>query len=433
MTSTPEGLDQALQDLDLVRKIAQRVGTPFYLYSAAEIRRRIGEIKKLAGAPGLQARYGMKACSAPRILQEMKAHGIWIDAVSGNEVLRALKAGFAAGSEPPVILFTADVFRDNALPAIIEHRIFPNIGTPQMITDLAQAGYRGPIGVRINPGFGHGHVKECDTGGPSSKHGIWFEEMDEIRRLARRHGFPITLLHAHIGTGPEIAEFQTNIRRLVEFFLELIPDYPEAAAVNLGGGIPHPYRPGAPRLDLEECARVLHRSQASLSERAGRPIRLEIEPGRYFAASGAALITRVCGLKSTRTNAKGPGQTFVLVDAGFCDLVRPAMYGSYHHMEVLGKGGGPEEPLVVAGPLCESGDVFTRDAADLILPRPLPRPAAGDLIAIRDAGAYGEAMHSNYNSIGRAPQVWLDGGRTRLISRRETLDDLARSECDEEI
>ncbi len=433
MTSTPEGMDQALQDLDLVRKIAQRVGTPFYLYSAAEIRRRIGEIKKLVGAPGLQARYGMKACSAPHVLHEMKAHGIWIDAVSGNEILRALKAGFAAGSDPPVILFTADVFRDNALPAVIEHRIFPNIGTPQMIADLARAGYRGPIGVRINPGFGHGHVKECDTGGPSSKHGIWFEEMDEVQRLARRHGCPITLLHAHIGTGPEIAEFQTNIRRLVDFFLDLLRSLPEAAAVNLGGGIPHPYRPWEQRLDLEECAAVLRRSQAALSERAGRPIRLEIEPGRYFAASGAALITRVCGLKSTRTNIKGAGQTFVLVDAGFCDLVRPAMYGSYHHMEVLGKSGGPEEPLVVAGPLCESGDVFTRDASDLILPRPLPRPEAGDLIAIRDAGAYGESMHSNYNSIGRAPQVWLDGARTWLISRRETLEDLARSECDQEI
>jgi diaminopimelate decarboxylase len=110
------------------------------------------------------------------------------------------------------------------------------------------------------------------------------------------------------------------------------------------------------------------------------------------------------------------------------------MYGSYHQIDVLGKNGGETEPLVVAGPLCESGDVFTRDDAELLVPRELPRPATGDLLAIRDAGAYGYAMSSNYNSIGRAPQLWLEeDGSVEMISRRESLEDLLRAETSERL
>ena len=144
------------------------------------------------------------------------------------------------------------------------------------------------------------------------------------------------------------------------------------------------------------------------------------------------LVSRVKDIKQTQTNEKGPGNTFVMVDAGFNDLVRPAMYGSYHHISIVGQGAGrPPEPLVVAGPLCESGDVFTRDEHELLDPRPLPRPEAGDLLVLHDAGAYGYAMSSNYVSIGRAAQVFWDGSRATLVARRETLDDVVRAECEE--
>jgi diaminopimelate decarboxylase len=146
----------------------------------------------------------------------------------------------------------------------------------------------------------------------------------------------------------------------------------------------------------------------------------------------ALLVCRVQDIKQTRANDKGPGQTFVMVDAGFTDLVRPAMYGSYHHMSVVGAGAGrAPEPLAVAGPLCESGDVFTRDDKELLDPRPLPRPEPGDLLVLHDAGAYGAAMSSNYVSLGRAPQVLWDGGRATLIARRETVDDVTRAETEE--
>ena len=117
-------------DPALLQRLAEKVGTPFWLYDADVLRQRIADVKRLASSPGIQARYAMKACSTTQVLREMAAADIWIDAVSGNEALRALRAGFPAGSTPPAVCFTADVLRDNALAVIIEHSLLPNIGSP---------------------------------------------------------------------------------------------------------------------------------------------------------------------------------------------------------------------------------------------------------------------------------------------------------------
>ncbi len=418
-------------DRATLEDVASKVGTPFYIYSGEELRKRANEVLSIVEAEGAQARYAMKACSTRKILEELQSLGFWIDAVSGNEILRAVQAGFAPGQNPPTVLYSADVFRDNAIEAIKEHHALPNVGTPHMIDQLAEADYRGAIGIRINPGFGHGHVQQCDTGGPSSKHGIWYEDLEDSIARCKKYGFPIKLIHAHIGTGPAIGEFQTNIKRLVEYYSSIITSFDEVDAVNLGGGIPHPYREGDKRIDIAACRDLVSEAQKTLSEKAGRSIRIEIEPGRYVVAASATLVGRVCGLKDTRDNEKGPGQRFVTVDAGFCDLVRPTMYGSYHRIEVPGREGESLTPQVIAGPMCESGDVFTRDSDELLDPRPLPNLEIGDLLTIHDAGAYGFTMSSNYNSLGRVPQVWYDNGQAHLVSRRQVLEDLIREECDE--
>ena len=420
-------------DPALLSSIAATTGTPFWLYDAAVIRQRIANIKQLTDAPGLQARFAMKACPATRILREMADNGIWIDAVSGNEVLRALRAGHAAGQEPPVVCYTADVFRDNALAVVLENGVLPNIGSMGMIGELAAAGYRGKISVRVNPGFGHGHVNSCDTGGPSSKHGIWFQDLDQTVALATKHGMKISMLHAHIGSGPQFQELLENLGHLASEFAALIPGLPDIEAISLGGGIPHNYRDATAVQPLDALRELFAAARTRVSDAAGRGLRLEIEPGRYYVAPACTLVTRVTDMKQTTANAKGDGATFAMVDAGFVDLVRPAMYGSWHGISVVGRAtDAPTEPIVVAGPLCESGDVFTRDETELLQPRALPRPVPGDLIAIRDAGAYGYAMSSNYNSIGKAPQIWLEpSGSLTQISRRETLEDILKAETDE--
>ena len=419
-------------DNTTIRSIAAKVGTPFWLYDASVIRQRIADINFMTSAPNVQARFAMKACPATKVLREMAAAGIWIDAVSGNEALRALHSGHAPGNNPPVVCFTADVFRDNALEVVLQNGLLPNIGSPGMIRQLQAAGYSGPVSLRINPGFGHGHVNTCDTGGPSSKHGIWFQQLSAVRAAAESAGLRIVMLHAHIGSGPQHQELHDNLTRLAVEYAELVPHFPDLEAVSLGGGIPHNYRDPHAQIPLGPLRELFTSCQQRISDAAKRTLRLEIEPGRYYVAPGCRLITEVHDVKETTTNEKGAGATFAMVDAGFVDLVRPAMYGSYHHIEILDSTAAPE-PIVLAGPLCESGDVFTRGGADEELqPRMLPRPKVGDLVALHDAGAYGYAMSSNYNSIGRAPQVWVEpDGTTELISRRETIDDILKAETNE--
>jgi len=422
--------------------IASQVGTPYYLYDAVILRARMDEVARTAAPDGarggeLRARYAMKANSNHFVLAAAREAGLWIDAVSGNEVERARRAGFEGGHEPPIIMYTADVFRDNALRAVLEHGVLPNVGSPGMIRELHEAGYAGPIALRVNPGFGHGHVQSCDTGGPSSKHGIWLDDIAATRDAAQAAGYPVVALHAHVGTGPEISEFDLNMRRLVDVFDALLQQFPDARSVNFGGGIPHAYRLEAQRYDLAGFRTLMLEASSTLSESAGRPVSLEVEPGRYPVAGSCILVARVTDVKETRTNEKGPGQRFVMVDAGFNDLIRPAMYGSYHHISVVAaSGNAPAEgrasqSVVVAGPLCESGDVFTRDDQELLVPRELPSPQPGDLLVLHDAGAYGYAMASNYVSMGRAPQLAFDDGAVTLISRRETLDDMLRAEVSE--
>lgn len=425
---TPDPLPQGL-----LEKIADRVGTPYWLYNIRTLRKRVAAVQHLTQRPGIQSRFAMKACPATRVLTEMQKGGIWIDAVSGNEVLRARRAGFSGGMKPPEILFTTDVFRDNALEVLREHEIMPNIGSPGMCRQLHEMGYNGPISIRANPGFGHGHVNACDTGGPSSKHGIWMSGLAEAAAQATQFGMQVAMLHAHIGSGPKLPELLHNLQRLVHFFAELLPHFPEVNAVSLGGGIPHNYRNPADPIDPEPIRPLLNDAQTRLSQAAGRDIRVEIEPGRFFIAPVATLVTRVTDIKKTQQNEKGRGATFAMVDAGFNDLIRPAMYGSYHRISISGKEDLPSDhEYVVAGPLCESGDVFTRDESELLVPRALPAIAPGDLLLLHDAGAYGYAMSSNYNSIGRAPQLSLEeDGTVHQFSRRETIDDLLKAEATE--
>ena len=323
-------------------------------------------------------------------------------------------------------MLTSDVFRDNALTTVLEHGVLPNVGSPGMIRELRDAGYRGPIALRANPGFGHGHVQAVDTGGPSSKHGVWHEDLDEARCPGRR-GPPADRGAArprrHRPEGGRVRRQHAQADRLLRA---------AAAGVPRGRGGELRRRPAAPLPP--------RRARPSTSPATGRSCwrprsACRRRPGARCASrsSPAAIPWPAWGCWSAgsrtssgrATNSKGPGHTFVMVDAGFNDLVRPAMYGSYHHMSVVGAGAGrPPEPLVVAGPLCESGDVFTRDDHELLDPRPLPRPEPGDLLVLHDAGAYGASMSSNYVSLRPRPAGVL--GRRPGHPHRPPRDDRRR-------
>lgn len=420
---------RAADNRDLLEELAASYGTPFWIWDGKVLGARINGVLSATEAEGVQARYAMKASPATRVLQTMRQAGVWIDSVSGNEVLRARHAGYPGGTQPPEICFTADVFRDNALQVVLEEGVLPNVGSPGMVADLKKAGYAGPISLRVNPGFGHGHVNECDTGGPSSKHGVWITDARKVLSAAEEAGMAIVMIHAHIGSGPQFEELEANLKKLADEFAAIVPEFQALEAVSLGGGIPHDYRNEEADIPVENLAGLFSKAQEMLSEAAGRPLRLEIEPGRFYVAPAAVLVTRVTDVKETESNEKGPGVTFAMVDAGFVDLARPAMYGSYHRITLPGHEERGTKEVVVAGPLCESGDVFTRDDSEMLQPRTLPEPQAGDLMVLHDGGAYGYAMASNYNSLGRAPQLWLeDDGTVSEVTRRETVEDILKLE-----
>src|SRR5882724_4601038 len=288
---------------ELLQGLAKKVGTPFWICDAVLLRERIGIIKRLTRGEGFQARYAMKALPATRILKEMLEAGIWIDAVSGNEVLRARRAGFPGSS----ILCTSDVFRNGAIAVLREHGVMPNLGSPGMLGELQAAGYAGPISLRVNPGFGHGHVNACDTGGPSSKHGIWLSDIGDVATRAERFGMTVTMLHAHIGSGPKFPELLDNMRRLAKEFVEFIPKFPKLTAVSLGGGIPHNYRDATDQPSLEPLRSVLEEARTSFCKAAERDVRLEIEPGRYLVAPATTLVAHVTDVKRTEQNERGKG------------------------------------------------------------------------------------------------------------------------------
>jgi diaminopimelate decarboxylase len=198
-------------------------------------------------------------------------------------------------------------------------------------------------------------------------------------------------------------------------------------AFSIGGGLSTPYREGDQPVDLQRYARTWAVARAEVEAMLGHPVRMEIEPGRYLVAESGYLVAEVRAVK--QMGAKH----YILVDAGFNDLMRPAMYGAYHRMSLCSADGQPLagalQATVVAGPLCESGDVFTQNDEELT-PQLLPTAKVGDLLVIHDAGAYGASMSSNYNSRPLLPELLIENDGLRLIRRRQTVQELLALELD---
>lgn len=405
-----------------VRDIISTFGAPVYVYSLTALRASIAEIKRLSPV----ARYAMKACSNVGILREMLREGIKIDAVSVFEVRRALRAGF----KPEDICFTSDVFfdREDAFYCIM-NGIYCNCGTLGMISEYGRAlkqlgeGSR-RISIRINPGEGHGHSRQTNTGGPYSKHGIWYQNLDSVKAIAREHGLSVTGVHMHIGSGGDMEHLKRITGKLVEFARH----FEELEVVNFGGGLPYQYHPDKPQEDISSYRPILEERAKSLEDYFGRKIVCEIEPGRRFVAGCGYLLGEVRSLNHT-FDESGARLDYVLVNIGFCHLIRPLLYDAYHPIWFVGDELGPEQDLIIAGPLCESGDILTQEN-DEPAPRRLPMPKVEDIIVVGGTGAYGFAMASNYNSQPLIPEVMVDGDQYILARRRQNLEDLVREEID---
>ena len=398
----------------LVQRLAREYGTPLYAYDADLIRERIESLCAFD-----VVRFAQKACSNLHILRLMRAEGVLVDAVSLGELERAVRVGYTGEGDRPGGGYTADIVTEEALDRILELDVPLNVGSAD---SLEQLGRRKPghrVWLRVNPGFGHGHSRKTNTGGEWSKHGIWHAYLDEAVRHIEKYRLDLQGLHMHIGSG---TDFQ-HLKRVCEAMVSEVATLGlDLRAISTGGRLPIPYRDGDSSIDTDALFLLWDAARKRIEARIGHSLGLEIEPGRYLVGEAGILVAEI-----RATKRMGPNR-FVLVDAGFDNLVRPAMYGSYHEISVVPREGGvatgPKEPTVVGGPLCESGDVFTQEEGGVVVPRDLPIAAVGDLVVFHDVGAYAASMASNYNSRTLAPEVLVEGEETRLIRRRQSIDDL---------
>jgi len=400
-----------------VADLAHLFGTPTFVYDAAMIRRRVADLAAFD-----VVRYAQKACSNLSILDLIRREGVLVDAVSAGEIHRALAAGYTPIGDPPPIVYTADIFDVEALHLCVDREIHVNCGSPDMIDQFGEAAPGRNITLRINPGFGHGHSQKTNTGGKQSKHGIWHEQIAECLDRAARHRLKVTGLHVHIGSGTDLDHLSQVCGALETAAVEIGASL---QSVSVGGGLPVVYRPEDVYVDLEAYFALCNAMRKRLQERFGHAVRLEIEPGRFLVAESGYLLAEIRAVKRQDDN------TFYLLDAGFNNLARPVLYGAYHPIALAPADGNVHRrthEVIVGGPLCESGDIFTQAEGGFVVPRRLPEARVGDWLGIECAGAYGFVMGSNYNSRPLAAEVLIDDGRARLIRRRQTFDDLIHGE-----
>ncbi|MHB9796206.1 diaminopimelate decarboxylase [Pseudomonas sp. MT3] len=401
--------------LPRAEQLALQFGTPLWVYDAATIR---GQIERLKSFDII--RFAQKACSNLHILRLMREQGVKVDAVSQGELLRALAAGYSCREDESEIVFTADLLDRATLETVVEHGIPVNAGSIDMLRQLGDVAPGHPVWLRINPGFGHGHSNKTNTGGEHSKHGIWHSDLHAALDVIRERGLRLVGLHMHIGSGVDYG----HLAQVGEAMLGLVRLVRDAghdlSGISAGGGLSIPYRDGDPEVDTAHYFQLWDNARKAAEDVVGHKLHLEIEPGRYLVAQAGCLLSEVRATKDAGRNH------FVLVDAGFNELMRPSMYGSYHGISVLAGDVASREVIdtVVAGPLCESGDVFTQGDGGVVIPRALPRAQVGDLLLIHDTGAYGASMSSNYNSRPLIAEVLLDGADTRLIRRRQRVEEL---------
>jgi len=394
-------------------ELAKKYGTPLYVMSESVIREKYRNMFHAMSSKYQKIRifYAAKANTNLSVLRILRDEGAYVDSVSPGEVFLALKSGFPSEK----ILFTGTSVTDDELRFLLNSGVKINIDSISQLRRLLKMVTPDFISIRVNPEIGAGHHEHVITAGKQSKFGLWEDDLLKAYEIARAHGVRQFGLHMHIGSGVlNIEPFALAVERLLQIG-KRVHDTLNISfdLVDIGGGFGVPYRPEEKALDIGLFSdKILALIKQRLEEYGlGEPT-LGFEPGRYIVAEAGILLSAVNTIKTT------PFKKYAGIDAGFNTLIRPALYGSYHHIVVANKmNENPCEVYDIAGPLCESGDILGRD-------RRLPELQEADLLAILNAGAYGFAMSSQYNSRPRPAEILVNRGRDALVRNRETLEDL---------
>ncbi|MCR9248453.1 MAG: diaminopimelate decarboxylase [bacterium] len=394
-------------------ELVDRFGTPLYVYSGAAIDDRAARLRAAFGEDAVIC-YAVKANSNLSLLRRLAAQGLGFDLVSGGEIERLAAANLSAaqgvfagvGKEPWEI--------EAAVAAGI---LFFNVESEHELPLLAAAaratGRTIPVALRLNPNVAAGTHAYITTGKSENKFGIALARAAEVvRAIVDEPGLELRGYHVHLGSQLRSVQPYVDALDRVAAFADADPRHRDGVThYDLGGGFGISYGEG---LELDVAA-VAEQLLPRLEDRGWTPV---LEPGRYLVGDAGVLVTRVLGGKQQG------GTEFVLVDAAMNDLLRPALYQADHPIAPVAPArAGPSRRVDVVGPVCETGDFLARG-------RELPPLAAGDLLAVFGAGAYGASMASNYNSRRRPAEVLVDGGTARLIRRRESFTQLFQNEVD---
>jgi diaminopimelate decarboxylase len=390
--------------------IAAQFDTPLYVYDAETISRQYNKLTSSFPGVRLKVKYACKALTNLEILKYMQSLGAGCDAVSIEEVQIALMAGFS----PDEILFTPNGVSFDEIKAAVSAGVKINIDNISILEQFGhEYGSSQSCCIRLNPHIAAGGNLHIQTGHIDSKFGISIHQLRHIERIVKTCDMKINGLHIH--TGSEILDSSVFIR-MAELLFDAAVNFPDLEFIDFGSGFKVAYKEGDYTTDIEELGSAFTELFTAFCKSYGRDLELWFEPGKYLVSEAGVLIVKANTVKQTMATV------FVGVDSGQNHLIRPMFYDAYHHIVNLSNPAGKQRIYTVVGYICET-DTFGWD-------RRMSEVREGDILAILNAGAYGFSMSNNYNSRLRPAEVFIIDGVAKLIRRRETLEDLLRTQVE---
>jgi len=391
-------------------EVAQTFGTPVYVYDEARIIENYQRLKHAFGKQDVKLHYALKALNNTTILKTLRNQGAGLDAVSIEEVYLGLRAGFEAYE----IMYTPNGVSFEEMCEAVELGVMVNIDNLSILEKFgARYGAEVPVCVRINPHImagGHAHIS---VGHIDSKFGISIHQLRHITRLVAHYNLNIVGLHMH--TGSDIIDADVFIQG-AELLYQAAASFPNLTFMDFGSGFKVAYKVGDIVTPIEQIGKKIGASFQAFCKEYGRDLELWFEPGKFLVSESGALLVSVNVVKQTTSTV------FIGVNSGQNHLIRPMFYNAYHHIENCTNTSGEQKLYSVVGYICET-DTFGYD-------RLINEVHVGDVLAIRNAGAYGFSMSNQYNARLRPAEVLVREGKAHLIRRRETLEDVYRTEVE---
>jgi len=385
------------------RSLVEEFGSPLYVYDATVIRRQYERLVRAFEGVTLRLQYACKANSNMSVIRLLHELGAGIDAVSGYEVEIARRCGVPSDQ----ILYTPNCVSFAEIEAVVDGGVLVNIDNISVLEQFGQKYGGRECAIRLNPHILAGGNAHIQTGHIDSKFGISIHQMRHILRIVNAYGMKVVGLHMH--TGSDILDPATFLTG-AEILFDAAVNFPDLRFLDFGSGFKVPYKPDDIATDIEELGRSMVARFQSFCNEYGRELELWFEPGKFLVSESGWLLVTATVLKQT------PSCVFIGTDSGLHHLIRPMLYDAYHGILNADRLQGTERIYTVVGCICET-DTFGVD-------RRLVEVQEGTIIALKNAGAYGYAMSSNYNSRPRPAEVMIVDGTAHLIRRRETLEDM---------